>query len=203
MADWYSFVKRPKDGTFLLLSPDRSDEHLTVSHYAGRASPAIFLYAQDAAYELFSGSLWKMEALGQNFYRELTEDDARELLSRDNCEALLEEVLHEEGLPRITEYRSLLTPESCSYMCQVILRAHAKEKDDLKREEERRKQQEEEDAVTRDRKRVSLKVDDVPAERLGDYVGTLAEQQQARVRNKSRKGRIRRIYDKVRAYLRD
>ncbi len=200
MPDWYSFLRTPKAGSFIVLSPDRTEENAVLSRALGRAFPAVFLCTKDAAYELFSGSLWNIEALRQNFYRELTEEDAQQLLAKDEGETVLEESLDEAGLERLKFYRSLLTPESTVCLSQLIAKCYTKQTDELKRVEAERERDEQE---AKDRKRVSLKVDDVPRDRLGDYVGNLAVMQQTRLKNKSRKGKIRQLYDKVRTYLRE
>jgi hypothetical protein len=80
------------------------------------------------------------------------------------------------------------------------MRCYTRQSDELKHVEAERERDEQE---AKDRKRVSLKVDDVSRESLGDYVGNLAVMQQTRLKNKSRKGKIRQLYDKVRTYLRE
>ncbi len=200
MPDWYSFLRTPKAGSFLLLSPDRTEDNMVLSRTLGRAFPAIFLFTQNAAYELLSGSLWNIEALRQNFYRELTEEDAVALLEKYEYTPVLEEALDEAGLERLKFYRTQLNPESTACLSQLIAKCYTKQTDELKRIEAERERDEQE---AKDRKRVSLKVDDVPRDKLGDYVGNLAEMQQTRLKNKSRKGKIRQLYDKVRAYLRE
>lgn len=200
MPDWYSFLRTPKVGSFIVLSPDRAEENVVLSRALGRAFPAVFLCTQDAAYEMFSGSLWNIEALRKNFYRELTDEDARALLTKYECESVLEEALNDAGLERLKFYRSQLTPESTACLSEVVMRCYTRQSDELKRVEAERERDEQE---AKDRKRVSLKVDDVSRESLGDYVGNLAVMQQTRLKNKSRKGKIRQLYDKVRTYLRE